>query len=117
LIQQRSRLFITDKTSALQGICIKVLKGKFLAKMGDTFILSIRSRSAKRAKLLKMRLQRKFAVGSMHRASLIRSKLNFKRFPGLFVKFFDNSCAIVNRRVVPISNRIYGPVLKEFCMK
>jgi large subunit ribosomal protein L14 len=117
LIQQRTRLFITDKTSALQGICIKVLKGKFLAKMGDTFLLSIRSRSAKRAKLLKMRLQKKFSVGSLHRALLVRSKFNFKRFPGLFVKFFDNSCALVNRRVVPISNRIYGPVLKEFCMK
>ena len=103
MIQQRSRVFITDKTSALLGFCIKVLKGKFIAKMGDTFLLSIRSKSAKRASLLKMRLQKKFAVGSMHRALLVRSKFNFKRFPGLFIKFFDNSCALVNKRVVPIS--------------
>jgi large subunit ribosomal protein L14 len=116
LIQQRSCINITDKTSALLGICVKVLRGKFVAKMGDTFLLSIRSRSAKRVKLLKMRLQKKFSVGSLHRALLIRSKFNFKRFPGLFIKFFDNSCVLVNKRVVPISNRIYGPVLKEFCM-
>jgi len=52
----------------------------------------------------------------MHRALLIRSKVNFPRFPGIFVKFFENCVVLVNRRVVPISNRVYGPVLKEFCM-
>jgi len=116
LLQLRSRVKIVDKTSALSGVCIKVLKGKFIAYMGDTFLLSVRSRSAKKASLLKFRLQKKFSVGSMHRALLIRSNFNFKRFPGLFIKFFDNSCVLVNKRIVPISNRIYGPVLKEFCM-
>lgn len=116
MLQLRSRVKIVDKTSALSGVCIKVLKGKFIAYMGDTFLLSVRSRSAKKASLLKFRLQKKFSVGSMHRALLIRSKFNFKRFPGLFIKFFDNSCVLVNKRIVPISNRIYGPVLKEFCM-
>lgn len=116
MLQLRSRVKIVDKTSALSGVCIKVLKGKFIAYMGDTFLLSVRSRSAKKASLLKYRLQKKFSVGSMHRALLIRSKFNFKRFPGLFIKFFDNSCVLVNKRIVPISNRIYGPVLKEFCM-
>jgi len=52
----------------------------------------------------------------MHRALLLRSKINFLRFPGIFVKFFENSCALVNKRIVPISSKIYGPVLKELCM-
>jgi large subunit ribosomal protein L14 len=116
LLILRSRVFIVDKTSTVKGICIKVLKGKFTAKLGDCFLLSVRRRNAKRASFLKLRLQRKFAIGSIHRAFLLRSKKNFIRFPGIFVKFFDNACAIVNKRNVPISNRIYGPVLKEFCM-
>lgn len=116
MIQLRTKVFIVDKTSGVRGICIKVLKSKLLAKLGDTFLLSIRSRNAKRASFLKLRLQKKFMPGSIHRALLIRSKFNYPRFPGIFVKFFDNSCVLVNRRVVPISNRIYGPVLKEFCM-
>jgi large subunit ribosomal protein L14 len=116
MIQQCSLLKIVDKTSGMRGYCIKILKGKFIAKLGDTFLLSIRARSAKRASFLKIRLQKKFSVGTIHRALLIRAKMNFARFPGLFVKFFDNSCVLVNKRVVPISNRIYGPVLKEFCM-
>lgn len=116
MIQQRSKLFIVDKTSGVIGLCIKVLRGKFIAKMGDTFLLSIRLRNIKRARFLKLRLQKKFSVGCIHRALLIRARINFLRLPGLYVKFFDNSCVLVNRRVVPISNRIYGPVLKEFCM-
>jgi large subunit ribosomal protein L14 len=116
LVQLRSRVKIVDKSSALKGVCIKVLRGRFFARMGDTFLLSVRSRSARKASFLKFRLQKKYSVGSMHRALLVRSKTNFRRFPGLFIKFFDNSCAIVNKKTVPISNRIYGPVLKEFCM-
>jgi large subunit ribosomal protein L14 len=116
LIQLRTKVKIVDKTSALSGVCIKVLRGKFIAVMGDTFLLSIKTRSASKARFLKLRFQKKYVVGSMHRALLVRSKTNFKRFPGLFIKFFDNSCALVNKRVVPLSNRIYGPVLKEFCM-
>lgn len=108
---------IVDKTSTIKGICIKVLRGKAVAKLGDSFLLSIRLRSAKRASFLKLRLQRKFAIGTIHRALLLRSKKNFSRFPGIFVKFFENACVLVNKRIVPISNRIYGPVLKEFCMK
>jgi len=116
LIQLRSKVKIVDKSSALSGVCIKVLKGKFIAVMGDTFLLSIKTRSAYKARFLKLRFQRKYVVGSMHRALLVRSKSYFNRFPGILIKFFDNSCALVNKKVVPLSNRIYGPVLKEFCM-
>ena len=116
MIQQCSYIDIVDKTSSVKGYCIKVLKGKSFANIGNTFMLSIRIRNAKKAKFMKIRLQKKFAQGSIHRALLIRSKTNYARFPGLFLKFFDNACALVNRRIVPISNRIYGPVLKELCM-
>lgn len=116
MIQTRSRVLIVDKTSGVIGICIKILKGKKCAKVGDVFLLSIRVRSNKKAKFLKLRLQKRFSVGTIHRGLLIRSRTNFSRFPGLFVRFFENSCVLVNKRVVPVSNRIYGPVLKELCM-
>ena len=116
MIQLRSKVNICDKSSTVKGICIKVLRVKKLAKIGDCFLLSIRVRNAKKASFLKTRLQRKFSVGTIHRALLLRSKVNFTRFPGLFIKFFENACVLVNKRSVPISNRIYGPVLKELCM-
>jgi ribosomal protein L14 len=95
LLILRSRVFIVDKTSTLRGVCIKVLRGKQKACVGDCFLLSVRARSALKASFLKLRLQRKFSVGSIHRALLLRSKKNFSRFPGIFVKFFENACALV----------------------
>lgn len=53
MIQLRTFLFIVDKSSAVQGICIKVLGNKFVAQMGDTFLLSLRHRSARRLRFLK----------------------------------------------------------------
>ena len=116
MIQLRSILNIVDKTSGVKGLCIKVLKGKKLAYMGDTFLLSIRWRNIKRARFLKARLQKKYAPGRIHRALVLRARFNYLRLPGLYIRFFDNACVLVNKRIVPVSNRIYGPVLKEFCM-
>lgn len=116
MLNLRSRVLICDKSSTVKGLCIKVLRSKSVANIGDCFLLSVRVRNAKRASFLKLRLQRKFSVGSIHRALLLRSKKNYMRFPGIFVRFFENACVLVNKRTVPISNRIYGPVLKEFCM-
>jgi len=116
MLNLKSRVKICDKTSTTKGICIKILRNKSFASLGDCFLLSVRVRNVKRASFLKVRLQKKFSIGSIQRAVLLRSKKNFLRYPGLFIKFSENACALVNRRVVPISNRIYGPILKEFCM-
>lgn len=43
--------------------------------------------------------------------------MNFIRLSGLFIKFNENTVVLVNKRTVPVSNRVYGPVLRELCMK
>jgi ribosomal protein L14 len=35
----------------------------------------------------------------------------------VFLKFNENSVVLVNKRAVPVSNRVYGPVLRELCMR
>lgn len=65
---------------------------------------------------LKERKQKRYAMGTMHRALLIRSKFNFIRLPGFFIKFNENAVVIVNRRGAPYSRRISGPLLLEFCL-
>ena len=88
MIQTRSKVLIVDKTSGVLGICIKILKGKKVAKLGDVFLLSIRVRSNTKARFLKLRLQKRFSVGTIHRGLLIRAKFNFFRFPGEKRKIF-----------------------------
>ena len=53
----------------------------------------------------------------MHRALVIRSKVNFLRVCNIYIKFNENAVIIVNKKNVPISNRVYGPVLRELCMR
>ena len=48
---------------------------------------------------------------------IIRTKVYYCRFPGIFVRFDENSVVLVNKKVVPVSNRIYGPVLMELCVR
>ncbi len=67
--------------------------------------------------MLKARLQKKYFKGSIHRGLIIRSKVNFIRLPGVFIKFGENTVVLVTKNVVPVSNRVYGPVLREMCMR
>jgi ribosomal protein L14 len=53
----------------------------------------------------------------MHRALIVRNKVNYQRIQGLFLKFNENSIVIVSKNVVPLSNKVYGPILREFCMR
>ncbi len=61
--------------------------------------------------------KRKFFKGTLHRGLVIRSKVNYCRSSGIFIRFNENSVVLVNKKVVPISNRVFGPVLRELCMK
>lgn len=55
--------------------------------------------------LLKARLQKKFFKGSIHRGILIRSKVNYPRLSGIYIKFGENTVVLITKNVVPVSNR------------
>lgn len=80
-------------------------------------MVSVQWISPRKFALLKARLQKKFFKGSLHRGLVIRSKVNFKRSSGIFIKFGENTVVLVTKNVVPVSNRVYGPVLRELCMR
>jgi len=67
--------------------------------------------------MLKARLQARFLKGSIHRGLLIRARVNFVRISGVRIKFDKNTVVLVTKAVVPVSNRVYGPVLRELCMR
>jgi large subunit ribosomal protein L14 len=111
-------LKVTDKTGVSLVQCIKVFghSRKRIAKLGDVVLVSVKWISRRRYANLKVRLKKRFGLGTMHRALLVRSRVNFMRTGGIFLRFDENSVVLVNKRVVPVSNRVYGPILKEFCM-
>ena len=119
MVQLRTLLWAVDKTAIVKVYCIKTLKSskKRIANLGDLIIVCVNSINIKKFLKLKARFQKRFNVGTIHRALVVRAKVNYKRINGIFFKFGENSIVIVSKQVVPLSNRVYGPILREFCMK
>lgn len=112
-------LKVVDKTGITSVKCIKVLSTikSRIAFTGDIVIVSVYRLNPKKFKDVKLFKKKKFLKGTLHRALIIRTCVNFKRMSSIFIKFDENSVILVNKRVVPISNRVYGPVLREICMR
>jgi large subunit ribosomal protein L14 len=112
-------LKVVDKTGITSVKCIKVLSTikSRIAFIGDIVIVSVYRLNPKKFKDVKLFKKKKFLKGTLHRGLIIRTCVNFKRMSSIFIKFDENSVILVNKRVVPISNRVYGPVLREICMR
>jgi large subunit ribosomal protein L14 len=118
MLQLKSIAIATDKTAVVFVQCLKVLKSfkKRIALIGDLILICVQSINITKHRNMKARLQKRFRIGSIHRALIVRSKTNYMRIPGIFIKFNKNHVVLVTKQVVPVSNRVYGPVLREFCM-
>lgn len=119
MIQVGSILKVCDKTGVSLVQCIKVFgpSKKRIAFIGDIILVSVKHINPKKFKDMKLFKKKRFFTGTLHRGLIIRSKTNFRRSNTIFIKFNENSVVLVNKRKVPISNRVYGPVLLELCRK
>jgi len=119
MIQLKTFLLATDKTAVVKVYCIKVLKStkNRIALLGDIIIICVNSINVKKFYKLKARFQKRYYVGSMHRALVVRTKTNYHRINNILLKFNENSIVIVSKHIVPMSNKVYGPILREFCMR
>jgi large subunit ribosomal protein L14 len=119
MIQLGTILKVCDKTGVVLVQCIKVFGSykKRIAYLGDVILVSVKRINPKKFHKVKLFKKKKFYKGTLHRGLVIRAKYNYCRMSGLFIKFNENSIVIVNKKIVPISNRLYGPVLRELCMR
>jgi len=119
MIQLGSVVKVTDKTCVVLAQCIKTpsYSKKLIAFLADVIIVSVYWISPRKYALLKLRAQRKFNKGTIHKGLLLRVKVNFKRIFGIFFKFGENAVVLVTKTIVPVTNRVYGPVLREMCMR
>jgi large subunit ribosomal protein L14 len=119
MIQAGTVVKVCDKTGVVLGICIKVLghARKRVAGLGDIVVIAVRRINPRKFQKVKLFRRKKFLKGTLHRALIVRTKVNYRRSVGLFIRFNENSVVIVNKKAVPISNRVYGPVIRELCMR
>lgn len=105
MIQQESRLKVTDNSGAKEILCIRVLggTGKRYAGVGDTIVASVKQASPTG------NVKKKSVV----RAVVVRTTHTIRRKDGSTIKFDDNAAVIIGDDKLPKATRIFGPVPRE----
>lgn len=105
MIQQETNLEVADNTGAKKVRCFKVLKGskRRYAGVGDIIICSVKEADPKGS----------VKKGDVVRAVIVRTKSYVRRPDGSQLRFYDNSCVLIDDKDNPRGTRIFGPVARE----
>lgn len=105
MIQQESELEVADNTGAKRVKCFKVLGGtrRRYAEVGDIIVCSVKEADPKSS----------VKKGEVVKAVIVRTKGYIRRDDGSMLKFYDNSCVLIDDKNNPRGTRIFGPVARE----
>ncbi len=105
MIQQETRLAVTDNSGAKEILCIRVLGGtrRRYAYVGDVIVASVKQANPNGA------VKKKSVV----RAVIVRTRSPIKRKDGSTIRFDDNAAVLIDTEKQPRATRIFGPVPRE----
>ncbi len=105
MIQQETELDVADNTGAKRAKCFKVLGGsrRRYARVGDIIVCSIKEADPKSS----------VKKGEVVKAVIVRTKTYIRRQDGSYLRFYDNSCVLLDDKNNPRGTRIFGPVARE----
>ena len=105
MIQMMSYLNVADNSGAKRAQCIKVLGGskRKSAGVGDVVVVAIKD-ALPNAPIKK---------GNVERAVIVRTKKEYRRPDGTYIRFDDNACVLIDASRNPVGKRIFGPVARE----
>jgi len=105
MIQEETNLVVADNSGAKKVRCIRVLGGsdRRYAGIGDLVIVAVKS-AIPGAGVKK---------GEVARAVIVRTKKEYRRKDGTFIRFDENAAVLVNEAGEPRGSRIFGPVARE----
>jgi large subunit ribosomal protein L14 len=101
----RTYLDVADNSGAKSVQCIKVLGGsrRRYAGLGDIIVVAIKEATA----------GQKVKKGDTAKAVVVRTKREYMRADGSYIKFDTNSAVLINKEGEPVGTRIFGPVARE----
>ncbi len=105
MIQQESRLRVTDNSGAREILCIRVLggSGRRYARVGDIITATVKAATPNGTVKKKQVVQ----------AVVVRTRDTIQRKDGSTIKFDDNAAVIIDEAKLPRGTRIFGPVPRE----
>jgi large subunit ribosomal protein L14 len=109
MIQVQSILEVADNSGARKVMCIKVLGGsrRKYAALGDIIMVSIQECMP----------GTKVKKGDTAKAVVVRTRREYQRPDGSYIKFDGNSAVLINNQKEPVGTRIFGPVARELRAK
>lgn len=105
MLQQESRMKVTDNSGAKEALIIRVLGGtrRRYANVGDIVVVTIKDANPT-GNVKKKTVQK---------AVVVRTRNQIKRKDGSTIVFDDNACVIINDDKTPKATRVFGPVPRE----
>lgn len=105
MIQQETRLNVTDNSGAKEILCIRVLGGtrRRYARVGDIIVATVKEAAPNGI------VKKKSVV----KAVVVRTRNQIRRKDGSTIKFDDNAAVIIGDDKLPRGTRIFGPVPRE----
>ncbi len=105
MIQEETRLKVADNSGAKIIKCFKVLGGskKRYGYIGDIIVASVKE-AVPNSQVKK---------GDVVRAVIVRTKKEYRRKDGSYIRFDDNAAVLIDNYNNPRGTRIFGPVPRE----
>lgn len=105
MIQVETVMDVADNSGAKSVSVIKVLGGsrRRYAGLGDVVVVSVKE-AIPTAKVKK---------GDVAKAVVVRTRREYLRSDGSYIKFDGNSAVLINAQQEPVGTRIFGPVARE----
>lgn len=98
-------MVVCDNTGAKVAMVIKVPggSGRRYGRIGDVVVITVKD-AIPHAPVKK---------GDVGKAVVVRTKKEYRRNDGSYVRFDDNACVLINEQREPRGTRIFGPVARE----
>lgn len=105
MIQEETNLIVADNSGAKRVRCIRLLGGhdRRYAGLGDVIVVSVKS-AIPNGQVKK---------GEVSKAVIVRTKKEYGRKDGSFIRFDENAVVLLNAQGEPRGTRIFGPVARE----
>ena len=105
MIQEETNLVAADNSGAKRIRCIRVLggSGRRYATVGDVIVVTVKTAIPGGG----------IKKGEVSRAVIVRTKKEYRRPDGSYIRFDENAAVLINQNLEPRGTRIFGPVARE----
>jgi large subunit ribosomal protein L14 len=105
MIQMRTILEVADNSGARRISCILPLGNQIgrVASLGDIITANVKEASPDGT----------VKKGEVVKAVVVRTRKEYRRKDGTYIRFDDNAAVLINDQKEPIGTRVFGPVSRE----